>query len=688
MANISQLSPDEYTAAPANASGAPAVTTGVNIQQLNPTDYSVQTGSTSTPSPYEPITGQGVAGDIGNAVDNAGKWLSSWNAPGTQIGNAIGTLGGYLYTEATNPNAAKYYDLNAPTPFQVAGDTANALATAAVPEDTGILKMAGLGAGSAASQDIASGGFDPTKPTASSVSKLLNDSMWGGIFGAGIQAAGGMATHFGEQEAASTGVTDAVKEAITTMPEDITAEAIAGASNHGKSLTGLNTPNAMGQAEQEFNNKTTQVLNMEKIAGQAVGDAKKAQGNASLVMTTPQGILTGTQTANAIFDSVNQQMQDVMGYGMGDVTQEGLQNLTSNTHSPILYQLPGKYKALASGEEDSLKVIQDQMELLKAKPTASVAADVIYNLKKEGKIAANKFAGNASPIEGLANYAIDQVNASLRETSPDLARANYVYSNLASLVNDISQKAGTRGQVAPTFLERALAYKTNMAVLPTMNKIDFVASKGQNLDSLYNFFKGYNAIEDTGNFGAANLYAHNAVANEVQNGNLRNSLLQRTLVTDWATNMLGDASSRELLAKRIAQGAAMSEAQGISKWLGYAKGFANKVGSSAFRKISPDVEDYAMSVAKGRPLSMSPIWRNSIDKFTNAPESAPTRKAIGDFLHKNGITGQNIDTVIGKMLKTGLFLGTTNPQNFDNSNQDVPYTQLPVSMNTNRSLTQ
>lgn len=51
--------------------------------------------------------------------------------PGKKIGEAIGTLGGYGFAKAkdavTGQDTAQYYDLSAPSPLQVAGDSASAL---------------------------------------------------------------------------------------------------------------------------------------------------------------------------------------------------------------------------------------------------------------------------------------------------------------------------------------------------------------------------------------------------------------------------------------------------------------------------------------------------------------------------------------------------------------------------------
>lgn len=77
-----------------------------------------------------------------------GDWLSKTAGfvssifPGKQVGEAIGTLGGYLYTKAYDSihgtDYAKNYDLSAPTPGQVAADVAQGalLVGSGMPEGT------------------------------------------------------------------------------------------------------------------------------------------------------------------------------------------------------------------------------------------------------------------------------------------------------------------------------------------------------------------------------------------------------------------------------------------------------------------------------------------------------------------------------------------------------------------------
>ncbi len=87
---------------------------------------------------------------------------------GKQVGQAIGTLGGYGYTLAkdklTGSKDSQYYDLSAPSPLQVGGDIARGafqVAGAKLPIASSILgktaQFGALGAGSGASQAVAEG---------------------------------------------------------------------------------------------------------------------------------------------------------------------------------------------------------------------------------------------------------------------------------------------------------------------------------------------------------------------------------------------------------------------------------------------------------------------------------------------------------------------------------------------------
>lgn len=124
--------------------------------------------------------------------------------PGKQIGEAIGTLGGYGLTAAkeklglTPKGTTEAYNLEAPSPVQVGGDIASGALTVAGFKGAGttgtflqrVLKMAGLGAGLAGTGTIAEGGG--AKETAKS-------ALIGGATGAAIPVVGAGLRAIGRQ---------------------------------------------------------------------------------------------------------------------------------------------------------------------------------------------------------------------------------------------------------------------------------------------------------------------------------------------------------------------------------------------------------------------------------------------------------------------------------------------------------
>lgn len=100
--------------------------------------------------------------------------------PGKKVGEAIGTLGGYI----ASPNK-KFYDTSAPTPLQVAGDVAQGaltIGTGGMPKPTSALgKVAGLGSKSISRVAI---------PTAKTLGKRVAQDT---IIGAGFGGTGAVA---------------------------------------------------------------------------------------------------------------------------------------------------------------------------------------------------------------------------------------------------------------------------------------------------------------------------------------------------------------------------------------------------------------------------------------------------------------------------------------------------------------
>ncbi len=134
--------------------------------------YRASKGQTQQPLVPKKSTGQKISDTIQSIF------------PGKQVGEAIGTLAGYIATPKENK---QYYDLSAPSPLQVAGDVAQGalmLGTGGTPKPTtAISELAGLGSKSLAKIAI---------PTAETVGKraLQNTAVGAGYGGTGAIAEG------------------------------------------------------------------------------------------------------------------------------------------------------------------------------------------------------------------------------------------------------------------------------------------------------------------------------------------------------------------------------------------------------------------------------------------------------------------------------------------------------------------
>ena len=518
--------------------------------------------------------------------------------------------------------------------LQKLGDAATVASLAAGPSVSGAWKTAGLFGATGAAKDLSAGIQDPKQ--------ISKDAIWSSIFGLAVGTAGNLMSSLGSSEQLRTGVSGANLDAIQKSDPDLVASYINAAKNHGDSLESLRSKTPVAMMEDAFNSRAD--ILTDKIipeVGQAVGDAKQALGTSPLVINNSTGpVLAGRDAVNAMYDDINQNVMRMTGYGFGSVTdvEDHLPGLTSpgSSAESSLYQLPGREVQLTSAEENSLSRLQGYLDRLRDKPTAAAASDILSNINEDiGSWDNGKFGESSSRVQGALKYAYGQINSSIRATSPQLAAANDVYSQLMNLKESLAGAAGTDSQSSALMMRRVLSGDKSSSVVPLLDQLDEITAP-------------YREGDNT-------------------------TLVQHAVLGKWATDMFGSAGTKQLFAEGVAQGNQMSSE--LSSILGFPARFARQQLDNLFTALAPDPTEYAMSVANGTPMSMNPIIRKLDDLLTGeikTPGAAQIVDGIQSTLKTMRVTSSNIEDISKALFKTWLLNGLTAPKPAGFPNNGVP----------------
>jgi len=523
-----------------------------------------------------------------------------------------------------------------PEGFLVKAGQAGQIATlAASPEFQGVKSLALLGGASGLSNSLAAGNNPMTNPT-----QVVRDTLYNTLFGAGLGVAGNFLGHLAGSLEAKTGVVGYVKNAIDDADPDLLKKYISTAEEHGSDIRSL-TPSGLAEKamEQRANILLDKVIPQ---AGQAVGDARKAAANLPLALADDSGqiLAKGSDAVKQTFSQINDTVQEMTGHGFGNVAREGFEGGTR----PVVYQLPGRAVELTEAEFKKLQNLHGQLDLLQSKPTAGVASDVLKNL--DGMIDWDTAAtGYTSPVDGAIKFARGKINSMIAPADPALAKANAAYSELMDLKGQIGQAAGKNLQHASLFMRRVLSGDKSTDVIPV-------------LDSLDNYVKPF-------------------ITRQMlqQDPLLRGDLVQHAIMSDWAKRMFGDASAQTLFEQRMTQ----RTADDAASLVGLPKQFARKSLTGILNSFTPDAKEYALSVAKGKPLSMDPVVRG-IDKVIDSAAGAPVLGQFVKGLQDLGLSAQAAEKPAKALFKAWLLNALTQPKNYQppGANQILPAGTPPL----------
>lgn len=583
-----------------------------------------------TLSPVQFASTQGKAGD-------APKRSLMESLPGNKIGQSIGTLGGYLFTELMDhlhgTNNAQYYDTSAPTPMQVGADALNALLTAAIPEageaTAGVeaaskvapsfLEKAATLPGNAiraltpASSAVrsgavlggASGGLQSVAEGNTDAGTIGRDAVVGGAFGGLIGLGGKALSSFAGSERAGTGITPQIKTILQTATPEELSQNISAAVEHGKDVT---KPNPYGLSQDKLEQAGATIQKKLQAAKQAIGNVLKTDGEAPVSLTTTNPD-TG-ETTNVV-DQFKQKVQDMFGFHVvddfpaGPLASRGDSNFVPRnaqeadlhnymkTHASdfgnpansevSLAPIEGDGRKISPADEKRILATYQELKDASMNPTLRKVNSAVDNI---GYQETKGFGQTPDKVDSLLNSTRHDINEAAKVSNPNYAAAKARASELHSMDDLIGEKAGptlNRGQL---LMRRVFYGDQNAASIELLNKIK----------------------DETGI-----------------------DLVKQAGLAKFAIENFGDESQKTGLRQAMSSGA--RDAQALS-------GFPSRIIGAATRHISdffsPDTEKMAMALTKGRNYSLGSVG-NKIDDILESPTAKKVLEPIAQGMHDMGI---------------------------------------------------
>jgi hypothetical protein len=469
---------------------------------------------------------------------------------------------------------------------------------------SGVGKLALAGGAQGLSSSLAAGN-NPVDQGGQIVRDTIYGGLFNSLFGAGLNLLG----HVGGSELAKTGigpqqmemiVGDAQKD-INRIDPALLNKYINTTKAHEQSVL---SPTPDGIAIQAMRDRANILI--DKVipeAGAAVGAAKKAarSGEIALANDTGQVIAKGKDAAQNLFNDVNEKVGQFTGHQFGSVERSGFEG----GRSPVVTRVPGSNIKLSNAENTQLTALHEELDgLMNYKPTIGQAQDAITNIDNMiGKAWNNPKIGDQSPVMSALKYARGAINRSIAPAAPELAQANEAFGSLKDLETEIGQGAGKNLQSAGLFMRRLLTGDKAIDVIPTMQKLD----------------------------AAVKPYL----------GDDTSSLIQHSVVADWAKSQFGGATAHTAFTQGAQGRAALNQGtRDATSILGYPKQWASVMINRGLGFLAPDAEKYAMSLAKGESYSPH-MFDRFLTKALDSASSAPILKNFTDSAKSLGLTPEN-----------------------------------------------
>jgi hypothetical protein len=529
--------------------------------------------------------------------------------PNKNIGSALGTPLGGIYTALTDPKALKYYDWNPHvTPGgmlgDVAGDVINAGSLVMAPETggTSLLARSGVNAAIGGGLSLANSASQGQSLTsAGALENAAGSATLSAIFpflGKSVESVSNAAKN-------ASGITPQIEKVLQKSTPAELNEYIQTVLTHNSNLE---TPTATGLMASKLDEAANAIVSKREIAGQAVGKAIEQDGSKMI----GQNLKTGNFAIDDALSNFNKKLETRFGhevtYSSGDNTALRIAGETMHSEplqEPVLSPLTGRSRVITPADKTRILTIHNYLTDLADKPTLATASDVVHNLDDlidYSKV--DKIGINHDPLQGIILSTRGEINGAIRETSPALATANDTFSKLKGIENEIGDKAGGDLQRSGLIMRRVFSGDQS----------------GKSLQ-LFNDIKNETGID---------LFKHAGLAK-------------------FATDNFGNESSRSLLEQELNQGGSI--ASGMKKsLLAPAKNLIKKL-------VVPDTEKFANKITKGIPYS------GKIDELLNSTAGRGLlRTYLNNLSAAHPEIGKGIDSSLGNAFKNIMSQSTPKTQ--------------------------
>lgn len=489
---------------------------------------------------------------------------------------------------------------------------------------TGIAKLAALGAVGGGAASVGAGqlhSWGDLNPFGDS--DTAHAIRVGALFGGILGGLGNAARIVSATEKGATGVTPAMENELSQTRPSTLSKYIDTAKTSAKDF---HAPTVDDMVTQDITKGAT-ILEKKVLpkATKAIEQAKQEAGPAPIIYAegeaNPAGGANGVQMLR---DDINTAMQRMTGHqfsSYGDAAEttglridnyKGAPTTGLNGDEFAVEQLPGRVVDVSPAEQKTLEYVGKQLQILEDNPTVQVASDVLRNL--DGKIGDwSKPAESA--VGSFVRYARGAVNRVIAPAAPKLAAANHAYGDLMDIQNAVTGAAGKDLK--------------NIDLLARRTLYAGQSGKAQSvLDGLYDAVKG-----------------HLPPGEE--------SYTTKAIVGRFAKDTFGGETAKTGFAQGMSAGDVAGTASGYTSRV---VGAALRAGK---RALSPNPEQYAMSISKGEPYSFVPMV-HQIDEFLDSPTAKPWLNSFKAGLKQMGVSSNNVGTAAKDALRMMMFNNLSN----------------------------